>query len=290
MGRVLFSIAVAFTLALGVAACAEKEQAGTASPTATAAATATPAATETAQATTTPTQTATPQRPTGPDLGAIPRLADPNAKNVSIREFLLNGEPFAELAYDLEARVASPGIGAYGGVTDSDRRYVEVYHWVDGSWEQVFNLYEFVQAIYAVETLGPVVDNRPQAATALVKGVLTPLESEGPIGDLLFVETGLFAGPLGLQHYSPTISALAWDDDELRVLFSEEFEVRGSMVSVQSEDGSVILAVDAYLPSDPMCCPSGWEMLRLVSDVRALRYLQPEERCVGPRNSSCLSP
>jgi len=64
MHRLVFLIVAAFIVALGFAACAGEEEAGTASPTATAARTATPAATKTLQATATPRPpTSTPMPP-----------------------------------------------------------------------------------------------------------------------------------------------------------------------------------------------------------------------------------
>ncbi len=158
-----------------------------------------------------PTKEATPVvTPMGPDLGALQQLADPDAKNVSIREFELNDETFAELAYDLQQRVASAGFGSHGDVMDTDRQYLEVYRWADGSWERAFSLYEFLPAIYPLEELGPVVDNKPQTATAIVGAGLTPVQSEAGIGGVLVLVTCVMAGTVGLQHPAPTITALLW--------------------------------------------------------------------------------
>jgi hypothetical protein len=234
-----------------------------------------------------PTQEATPvATPIGPDLGALQQLADPAAKNLSIGELELNNETFAELTYDLQERAASPGFGSHGEVVDADRHYLEVYRWADGSWERAFNLYEFLPAIYPLEELGPVVDNKPQTATAIVGAGLTPVQFEAEIGDVLFLETSLMAGPEGVQHPAPTITALVWRNGEFQVAYSEEFAVRGGTISVQPDGEYIELIVDAYLATDAMCCPSGWEMLRLAPTE--LGDLWPEERCVGPEHSSCL--
>lgn len=64
MPRALFVIAVAFILALGIAACGEEEEAETPSPTVTPAETATPAPTETAATATPLPSTPTPAAPT----------------------------------------------------------------------------------------------------------------------------------------------------------------------------------------------------------------------------------
>jgi hypothetical protein len=248
---------------------------------------ASPASTATPEPTLEPTQKATPAvTPTRPDLGALQELADPAAKNLSIREFEMNDETFAELAYDLQERVASPGFGPHGEVIDADRHYLEVCRWADGSWERAFSLYEFLLAIYPPEQLGPVVDNKPQTATAIIGATLTPVQFEAKIGDVLFLQTSLVAGPQGFLHPAPTITALVWRNGEFHIAYSEEFGVRGGMVSVHSEGEYIELIVDAYLATDPMCCPSGWEILRLAPTE--LGNLDPLERCVGPENSSCF--
>lgn len=270
-------------LALVVACEEEEEEAATA--------TASPAATATPQATPSPEPTLTPEAtpvvtPTGPDLGALQQLADPDAKNLSMREFELNDETFAELTYDLQERIASPWFGSQGEVLDADRQYLEVYRWADGSWERAFNLYEFLPAIYSPAGLGPVVDNKPQAATATATARLTPVQFEAEIGDVLFLETSLMFGPEGLQHPAPTITALVWKNGEFHIAYSEEFAVRGVMIWVRAEGEYIELGVDAYLATDAMCCPSGWEMLRLAPTE--LGNLWPEERCVGPEHSSCF--
>ena len=79
MIRLLFLTATAFSLALGLAACAGGEEAGTASPTATVARTATGVATRTPQATPTPALTKTletatppPSTPSAPPATATP--------------------------------------------------------------------------------------------------------------------------------------------------------------------------------------------------------------------------
>ncbi|MDP2949554.1 MAG: hypothetical protein Q8P22_08450 [Chloroflexota bacterium] len=75
MRRILFSIAAAFTVVLGLAACAEEgDEAGTASPTATVARTATPAATKTPEATATRAP-ATPAPATATPAPPTPELA-----------------------------------------------------------------------------------------------------------------------------------------------------------------------------------------------------------------------
>ncbi|MCJ7509942.1 MAG: hypothetical protein MUP14_03530 [Dehalococcoidia bacterium] len=274
-----------------LAGCKETEESASPSPTptpiVTTTAQASPASTPTPELTPKPTQKATPvATPTGPDLGALQQMADPAAKNLSMGEFELNDETFAKLAYDLQERVASPGIGSQGGVMDADRQYLEVYRWADGSWERAFNLYEFLPAIYPLEQLGPVVDNKPQTATAVVHAELTPVQFEAEIGDVLFLETGLEGGPQGVQHPAPTITALVWRDGELHAAYSEEFAVRGEMVSVRAAGEYIELVMDAYLSTDPMCCPTGWEMLRLAPTE--LGDLNPVERCTGPENHYCF--
>jgi hypothetical protein len=213
-------------------------------------------------------------------------MADPAAKNLSMGEFDLNNETFATLAYDLQERVASPGLGSQGGVMDADRQYLEVYRWADGSWERAFNLYEFLPAIYPLEQLGPVVDDKPQTATAIVHAALTPVQFEADIGDVLLLETSLEGGPEGVQHPAPAITALVWTDGGFHVAYSEEFAVRGGMVSVRAAGEYIELVMDAYLSTDPMCCPSGWEMLRLAPTE--LGDLGPLEWCTGPEYSNCL--
>jgi hypothetical protein len=274
-----------------LAGCEETEESSSLTPTPTPVVTVTveasPSSTPMPERTLEPTQEATPVRtPTGPDLAALQQLANPDARNLSIGELELNNETFAELAYELQERVASPGLGPHGGVTDADRQYLEVYRWTDGSWERAFSLYEFLPAIYPPEELGPVVDNKPQTATAIATARLTLVEFQAEIGDVLFLETSLMAGPEGLQHPAPTITALVWKSGEFQIAYSEEFGVRGGMVSLRPEGEYIELIVDAYLTTDPMCCPSGWEMLRLAPTE--LGDLWPEERCVGPEHSSCF--
>ncbi len=274
-----------------LAGCEETEESSSLTPTPTPIVTVTveasPTSTPMPTPTLEPTKEATPVvTPMGPDLGALQQLAAPDAKNASIREFELNDETFAELAYDLQQRVASPGFGSHGDVMDTDRQYLEVYRWADGSWERAFSLYEFLPAIYLLEELGPVVDNKPQTATAIVGAGLTPVQSEAEIGDVLVLETNVMAGPEGMLHPAPTITALVWKNGEFHIAYSEEFSVRGGMVWVRSEGEYIELAVDAYLATDPMCCPSGWEMLRLAPTE--LGDLWPEERCVGPEHHYCL--
>jgi len=270
----------AFLLVLVLlAGCKETEESPSPAPTPT------PIVTTTAQAS--PTSTPMPEAtPTGPDLGALQQMADPAAKNLSIGEFELSNETFAKLAYDLQERVASPGLGSQGGVMDADRQYLEVYRWADGSWERAFNLYEFLPAIYPLEELGPVVDDKPQTATAIAHAELTPVQFEADIGDVLLLETSLEGGPEGLQHPAPTITALVWTDGGFHVAYSEEFAVRGGMVSVRAAGEYIELVMDAYLETDPMCCPSGWEMLRLAPTE--LGDLSAAERCTGPEYSYCF--
>jgi len=262
-----------------LAGCEEAEKSASPGPTLT------PIVTAAAQAspTSTPVSEAS---PTGPDLGALQQMADPAAKNLSMGELELNNETFATLAYDLQERVASPGLGSQGGVMDADRQYLEVYRWAGGSWERAFNLYEFLPAIYPLEQLGPVVDDKPQTATAIVHVGLTPVQFEAEIGDVLLLETSLEGGPEGLQHPSPTITALVWRNGEFRAAYSEEFPVRGGMVSVRAAGEYIELVMDAYLETDPMCCPSGWEMLRLAPTE--LGDLDPLERCTAPENHYCF--
>jgi len=262
-----------------LAGCEETEESLSPAPT--------PTITVTATAQASPASTPTPEAaPTGPDLGALQQMADPAAKNLSMGELELNNETFATLAYDLQERVASPGLGSQGGVMDADRQYLEVYRWADGSWERAFNLYEFLPAIYPLEQLGPVVDDKPQTATAIVHAALTPVQFEADIGDVLLLETSLEGGPEGVQHPSPTITALVWRNGEFRAAYSEEFPVRGGMVSVRAAGEYIELVMDAYLETDPMCCPSGWEMLRLAPTE--LGDLDPLERCTGPEYSNCF--
>ena len=262
-----------------LAGCEETEESSSPAPT--------PTITVTATAQTSPTSTPTPEAtPTGIDLGALQQMADPAAKNLSMGEFELNNETFAKLAYDLQERVASPGLGSQGGVMDADRQYLEVYRWADGSWERAFNLYEFLPAIYPLEQLGPVVDNKPQTATAIVHAALTPVQFEAEIGDVLFLEMSLEGGPEGVQHPAPTITALVWTDGGFHVAYSEEFAVRGGMVSVRAAGEYIELVMDAYLSTDPMCCPTGWEMLHLAPTE--LGDLSVAERCTGPEYSSCF--
>ena len=262
-----------------LAGCEETEESSSPAPT--------PTITVTAAAQASPTSTPVSEAtPTGPDLGALQQMADPAAKNLSMGELELNNETFAKLAYDLQERVASPGIGSQGGVMDADRQYLEVYRWADGSWERAFNLYEFLPAIYPLEQLGPVVDNKPQTATAIVHAALTPVQFEAEIGDVLLLETSLEGGPEGLQHPAPAITALVWTDGGFHVAYSEEFAVRGGMVSVRAAGEYIELVMDAYLSTDPMCCPSGWEMLRLAPTE--LGDLDPLERCTGPEYSYCF--
>jgi len=262
-----------------LAGCEETEESSSPAPT--------PTITVTAATQASPTSTPTPEAaPTGPDLGALQQMADPAAKNLSMGELELNNETFATLAYDLQERVASPGFGFHGEVMDADRQYLEVYRWAGGSWERAFNLYEFLPAIYPLEQLGPVVDNKPQTATAIVGAGLTPVQFEAEIGDVLFLETSLWGGPEGVQHPAPTITALVWTDGGFHVAYSEEFAVRGGMVSVRAAGEYIELVMDAYLSTDPMCCPSGWEMLRLAPTE--LGDLSAKERCTGPENSYCF--
>jgi len=274
-----------------VAACEEAEESSSLTPTPTPIVSetveASPTSTPMPEPTPEPTQAAPVATPMEPDWNALRQLADPAAKNLSLRELQLNDETFAELAYDLQQRVASPGFGSQGGVTDMDRHYLEVYRWADGSWQRAFSLYEFLPVIYPPEQLGSVVDDKPHTATAVVSAELTPVQFEAEIGDVLFLETGLAAGPEGLQHPAPTITALVWRDGEFHVAYSEEFAVRGGMVWVRAEGEYIDLAVDTYLTTDPMCCPSGWEMLRLAPTE--LGDLWPLERCTGPENHYCLS-
>jgi len=262
-----------------LAGCEETEESSSPVPTPTITVTATAQASPTS----TPVSEAT---PTGPDLGALQQMADPAAKNLSMGELELNNETFATLAYDLQERVASPGLGSQGGVMDADRQYLEVYRWADGSWERAFNLYEFLPAIYTPDVLGPVVDNKPQTATAIAHAALTPVQFEAEIGDVLLLETSLEGGPEGLQHPAPTITALVWRNGEFHAAYSEEFAVRGEMVSVRAVGDYIELVMDAYLSTDPMCCPSGWEMLRLAPTE--LGDLQAAERCTGPENHYCF--
>ena len=262
-----------------LAGCEETEESSSPAPT--------PTITVTAATQASPTSTPTPEAaPTGPDLGALQQMADPAAKNLSMGELELNNETFATLAYDLQERVASPGFGFHGEVMDADRQYLEVYRWAGGSWERAFNLYEFLPAIYPLEQLGPVVDNKPQTATAIVGAGLTPVQFEAEIGDVLFLETSLWGGPEGVQHPAPTITALVWTDGGFHVAYSEEFAVRGGMVSVRAAGEYIELVMDAYLETDPMCCPSGWEMLRLAPTE--LGDLSAAERCTGPEYSYCF--
>jgi hypothetical protein len=58
------------------------------------------------------------------------------------------------------------------------------------------------------------------------------------------------------------------------------------MVSVRAAGDYIELVMDAYLSTDPMCCPSGWEMLRLAPTE--LGDLDPLERCTGPENHYCF--
>jgi hypothetical protein len=274
-----------------VAACEEAEESPSLTPTPTAIVSetveASPTSTPTLEPTTEPTQATPVATAMEPDLAALQQFADPAAKNLSMRELELNDETFAELAYDLQERVASPGFGSQGGVTDMDRHYLEVYLWADGSWQRAFSLYEFLPVIYPPEQLGSIVDDKPETATAVVSAELTPVQSEAGTGDVLFLQTGLMGGPEGVQHPAPTITALVWRDGEFEVAYSEEFPVRGGMVWVQAEGEYIDLVVDAYLTTDPMCCPSGWEMLRLAPTE--LGDLWPLERCTGPENHYCLS-
>ena len=274
-----------------LAGCEETEESASPEPTptliVTAAAQASLTSTPTLKPTLEPTPEATPvATATGPDLGALQQMADAAAKNLSMGELELNNETFAKLAYDLQERVASPGLGSQGGVMDADRQYLEVYRWADGSWERAFNLYEFLPAIYPLEQLGPVVDNKPQTATAIVGAGLTPVQFEAEIGDVLFLETSLWGGPEGVQHPAPTITALVWRNGEFHAAYSEEFAVRGGMVSVRAAGEYIELVMDAYLSTDPMCCPSGWEMLRLAPTE--LGDLSAKERCTGPENPYCF--
>jgi hypothetical protein len=274
-----------------VAACEEAEENVSPTPTPTAIVSetveASPTSTLMPEATPEPTQATPVATAMEPDLAALQQFADPAAKNLSMRELELSDETFGELAYDLQERVASPGFGSQGGVTDMDRHYLEVYLWADGSWQRAFNLYEFLPVIYPPEQLGSIVDDKPETATAVVSAELTPVQSEAGIGDVLFLQTGLMGGPEGVQHPAPTITALVWRDGEFEVAYSEEFPVRGGMVWVQAEGEYIDLVMDAYLTTDPMCCPSGWEMLRLAPTE--LGDLWPLERCTGPENEYCLS-
>ncbi|MGQ9573286.1 MAG: hypothetical protein ACUVV3_08930 [Dehalococcoidia bacterium] len=281
-----------FVLLLLTAGCDEGEEPASPTPTPTPIVTATveasPASTPTPQPTEEPTQEPTPvETAAGPDLSALRQLADPAAKNLNIREFELNDETFTELAYDVQERVASPAYGPHGGVVDADRHYLEVYRWVSDSWERAFSLYEFLPAIYPLEQLGPIVNDKPETAAAIIGATLTPVQFEAEIGDVLFLETTLMAGPQGFLHPSPTITALVWRDGAFQVAYSEEFPVRGGLVSLRAEGEYIQVIVDAYLGTDPMCCPSGWEMLRLAPTE--VGSLWPEERCVGPENSYCFT-
>ena len=296
-------IACGLWLALGgllpavalLAACEEEEAGPSVTPVATTTATPTAAVSPTGEATPTPEATATPtatateeatQAGTG-DIGDVASYAPSSASNLGVREIRSNGILFAELSYTVASLVSSPGVGIEGGSMEYDRQYLELYSWSGQAWERVFNLYDLAERIYTPDQIGPVVEGEPQEDTAVATAAITPVSGVAEVGDVLVLETTLMLGPRGYQHPNPTITVLGCDGSGCAVLWTDEFAVRGGLVNaMQSEDG-LELTVQAYLPEDPMCCPHGWEIVRLVPVESGL--LGEVKRCVGPEYHYCLS-
>jgi hypothetical protein len=287
----LLILAVFITLvaaAFGLAACEEEESEPQLTPTATGA-TPTAAASPAGEVTATPAATVTDeatQAGTG-EIGDVARYAPSGASNLGVQEIRSNDVLFAELSYTVASLVSSPGVGPEGGSMEYDRQYLELYSWSGQAWERVFNLYEIVERIYTPDQIGPIVEGEPQEETAVATAAITPVSDVAEVGDVLVLETALMLGPRGYQHPNPTISVLRCDASACAVLWTDEFAVRGGLVSAMQSENGLELTVQAYLPEDPMCCPHGWEMIRLVPGTTGL--LSAAKRCVGPEYNYCLN-
>jgi len=294
----LLVLAVFATLVLagfGLAACEEEEAGPPSTPAATTRATPTAAISPTGEdtpvpeATPTPTATATEgaaQAGTA-EIGGVAGQAPSSASNLQVREIRADGALFAELSYTVASRVSSPGVGVEGGSIEYDRQYLELYSWNGQAWDRVFNLYDLAERIYTPDEIGPVVAGGPQEGTAVVTGAITAVAGVADVGDVLVLETALMLGPRGYQHPNPTITVLRCNGAGCTVLWTSEFAVRGGLVNATQAGGGLELTVQAYLPDDPMCCPGGWEIVRLVPVDSGL--LGEVKRCVGPEYHYCLS-
>jgi hypothetical protein len=294
----LLTLAVCTTLvaaAFGLAACEEEEAGPSLTPTATTRTTPTAAVSPTSEVTSAPEATATPAatatqeaaQGSAGEIGDVTSYAPDSASNLSLRELRSNGVLFAELSYTLASLVSSPGVGPEGGSMEYDRQYLELYSWSGQAWERVFNLYDLAERIYTPDQIGPVVEGEPQEDTAVVSVAITPVSDVAEVGDVLVLETALMLGPRGYQHPNPTITVLRCDGSGCTVLWTDEFTVRGGLVSAMQVENGLELTVQAYLPDDPMCCPHGWEMVRLTAVDSGL--LGEVKRCVGPEYQYCLS-
>jgi len=294
----LLILAVFTTLvaaAFGFAACQEEEAGPPLTPAATTSATPTAAVSPTGEVTPAPEATETPaatatgetaQASTG-EIGDVASYALSSASDIGVQEIRSNGVLFAELSYTVASLVSSPGVGIEGGSMEYDRDYLELYSWSGQAWERVFNLYDLAERIYTPDQIGPVVEGEPQEDAAVITAAITPVSGVTEVGDVLVLETALMLGPRGYQHPNPTISVLRCDGSGCAVLWTDEFAVRGGLVSAMQGENGLELTVQAYLPEDPMCCPHGWEIVRLVPVDSGL--LDEVKRCVGPEYNYCLS-
>lgn len=219
----------------------------------------------------------------GPDVNALAALALTQAKDRTVRELTLSGEKLFYLSYKVPSQVASPGIGM-GGVMSSDREFHELYKW-DGKWNRVFNIYEWAQALLPADEIGTIVDGKPQSGTALITASLSPVQVRESSSDFLVLEIGYTAGPLGVQHYTPTIAVLSLKGGWLHTVWSRNFDVRGSIVQARGEDGNLHLVMPTELDDDAACCPSGWEHIWLAPDP--VLELREEGECKTRQNSIC---
>jgi hypothetical protein len=278
----------------GLAACEEEEAGPPLTPAATsvtptAAVSPTGEATPTAEAAATPAATATDEATQAgtSEIGDVARYAPSGASNLGVQEIRSNDVLFAELSYTVASLVSSPGVGPEGGSMEYDRQYLELYSWSGQAWDRVFNLYDLVERIYTPDQIGPIVEGEPQEDTAVATAAITPVSGVAGVGDVLVLETALMLGPRGYQHPNPTITVLRCDASGCAVLWTDEFAVRGGLVSAMRTEDGLDVTVQAYLPEDPMCCPHGWEIVRLVPGDSGL--LGEVKRCVGPEYNYCLS-
>ncbi len=192
-------------------------------------------------------------------LAALPA----GARDWSVRQLTQNGERFVYLRYTVPGLVESPGLSPQEMPALRDREYHEIYHW-DGAWRRVFNLYDVASRLLDPVTLGPVVEGRPQPATALLHARLYPAAAVPGLGDVLVLAVHAYLGPGGFEHSFPEVAVLFWNGTTWLIIWTGLFEVRGGIVSVEpGQDGLRIIA-DAYLDQDPFCCPTGWESVLLV--------------------------
>jgi hypothetical protein len=221
------------------------------------------------------------------EIGDVASQAPSDALDVNVQEIRSNDVLFAELSYVIVSLVSSPGITIEGGSTQHGREYFELYSWSGQDWERVFNLYDFAEQFYPPDQIGPVVEGEPQEETAVTTAAITSVSGVAEVGDVLVLETALMLGPRGYQHPNPTMTVLRCDGSGCAVLWTDEFAVRGGLVSAMQSENGLELTVQAYLPEDPMCCPHGWEMVRLVAVDSGL--LGEVKRCVGPEYHYCLN-